>query len=75
MQDRNFAKMRRLCQYGLRYPDPNLSLSLSLSLSRGHNFAKSHTCLAEHNLSSFIDTNLIKTAIDRYSLDLSTQVL
>ena len=71
MHDRNLAKMRRLCQYGLRYPDPNLSLSRE----RGHNFAKSHTCLADHNLSSLIDTNLIKTAIDRYSLDLSTQVL
>ena len=49
-------------------------VSTWVTISR-HNFAKSHTCLAEHNLSSLIDTNLIKTAIDRYSLDLSTQVL
>ena len=47
----------------------------SLSLERGHNFAKSHTCLEEHNLSSLIDINLIKTAIDRYLLDLSIHVL
>ena len=39
--------------------------SLSLSLERGHNFAKSHPCLIEHNFSSIIDINLINTAIDR----------
>ena len=49
-------------------PDP-------LSRERGHNFAKSHTCLEEDNLSSLIDINLIKTTIDRYSLDLSKNVL
>ena len=37
----------------------------SLSRERGHNFAKSHPCLMEHNLSSIIDINLINTAIDR----------
>ena len=37
----------------------------SLSLEREHNFAKSHPCLIEHNLSSIIDINLINTAIDR----------
>ena len=37
----------------------------SLSLDRGHNFAKSHPCLEEHNLSSLIDINLINTAINR----------
>ena len=35
------------------------SLSLSLSLDRGHNFAKSHPCLKEHNLSSVKDSDLI----------------
>ena len=35
------------------------------SLEREHNFAKSHPCLIEHNLSSIIDINLINTAIDR----------
>ena len=44
---------------------------IPLERERGHNFAKSHTCLEEHNLSSLIDINLIKTVIDRYSLDLS----
>ena len=39
--------------------------SLSLSLDRGQNFAKSHPCLIEHNLSSLRDINLINTAIDR----------
>ena len=53
----------------------NIPTRISLSRERGHNFAKSHTYLEEHNLSSLIDINLIKTAIDRYSLDLSTHVL
>ena len=47
----------------------------SLSLERGHNFAKSHPCLIEHNFSSIIDINLINTAIDRHLLDLSNNVL
>ena len=45
------------------------------SLERGHNFAKSHPCLIEHNFSSIIDINLINTAIDRLSLDLSLHAL
>ena len=52
-----------------------VTISRPESLERGHNFAKSHTCLEEHNLSSLIDINLIKTAIDRYLLDLSIHVL
>ena len=33
--------------------------TLSLSLDRGHNFAKSHPCLKEHNFSSVLDSDLI----------------
>ena len=43
-------------------------------VSRGHIFTKSHPCLSDHNFGSIKDTDLINTAIDRYSIDLSEKV-
>ena len=46
-----------------------------ISVSRGHIFSKSHPCSSDHNFGSIKDTDLINTAIDRYLLDLSNNVL
>ena len=60
--------MRRLCQTLGRD-------NLSLSPERERFFGKSDPYLESHNFASIKDTDLIDTAIDRYLLDLSKNVL